>query len=249
MISRFPPPLPGKPGGARDPPSRRPDPADRRRKRRPVPAFPLALPAGRRRHSRRLRFGHRRNRAASGGRRARGDPYDPLPRGPLPLPAPVPRGGGVGVGHGRPRPSPGHLCLHFPTEGILFLADYDLTPFGPWYGDKPCKIGEFRRSARMLAGVGARVNVVSHEDPVHEGSIAAKMEGYLSVIDRREESLRKFLVRPRTRAGIVDGRIVHGERRPGPWFDYGEWALLGKHLEGMVARGEAVVEEGRYALR
>jgi glyoxylase-like metal-dependent hydrolase (beta-lactamase superfamily II) len=148
-----------------------------------------------------------------------------------------------------PGHSPGHLCLHFPSEGILFLADYDLTPFGPWYGDKPGGIGEFRRSARMLAGVGARVNAVSHEDPVHEGSIAAKMEAYLSVIDRREESLRKFLVRPRTREEIVARRIVYGEGRPGPWFDYGEWALLGKHLEGMVGRGEAVVEEGVYALR
>jgi len=47
----------------------------------------------------------------------------------------------------------------------------------------------------------------------------------------------------------VARRIVYGEGRPGPWFDYGEWALLGKHLEGMIGRGEAFVEEGRYALR
>lgn len=148
-----------------------------------------------------------------------------------------------------PGHTPGHLCLHFPSEGILFLADYDLSAFGPWYGDKPGGIGEFRRSAAMLAAIGARTNVVSHEAPVHEGSIQAKMEAYLSVIDRREESLREFLDRPRTREEIVARRIVYGEGRPGPWFDYGEWALLGKHLEGMVTRGEAVVEEGRYALR
>ncbi len=148
-----------------------------------------------------------------------------------------------------PGHTPGHLCLHFPSEGILFLADYDLTAFGPWYGDKPGGIEEFRRSAGMLAEIGAKVNVVSHEDPVHEGSIAGKVEAYLSVIDRREEALREFLGRPRTRKEIVTKRIVYGEGRPGPWFDYGEWALMGKHLEGMVARGEAVAEEGRYALR
>jgi glyoxylase-like metal-dependent hydrolase (beta-lactamase superfamily II) len=148
-----------------------------------------------------------------------------------------------------PGHTPGHLCLHFPSEGILFLADYDLSAFGPWYGDKPGGIGEFRRSAAMLAAIGARTNVVSHEAPVHEGSIQAKMEAYLSVIDRREELLRDFLDRPRTREEIVARRIVYGEGRPGPWFDYGEWALLGKHLEGMVTRGEASVEEGRYALR
>jgi len=147
-----------------------------------------------------------------------------------------------------PGHTPGHLCLYFPSEGILFLADYDLTAFGPWYGDRPGGIGEFRRSARMLAEIGAPVNVVSHETPVHRGSIAAKMETYLAVIDRREESLREFLRRPRTGKEIVERRIVYGEGRPGPWFDYGEWALMGKHLEGMVARGEATAEKDRYAL-
>ncbi|NNG46689.1 MAG: MBL fold metallo-hydrolase, partial [Deltaproteobacteria bacterium] len=34
-----------------------------------------------------------------------------------------------------PGHTPGHLCLYFPSEGVLFLADYDLTAFGPWYGD------------------------------------------------------------------------------------------------------------------
>lgn len=147
-----------------------------------------------------------------------------------------------------PGHTPGHLCLFFPSEGILFLADYDLSAFGPWYGDKPGGIEQFRRSARMLAEVGAPVNVVSHENPVHEGGIGAKVEAYLSVIERREEALREFLRRPRTREEIVARRIVYGEGRPGPWFDYGEWALMGKHLEGMVARGEAVVEEERYSL-
>lgn len=148
-----------------------------------------------------------------------------------------------------PGHTPGHLCLMFPSEGILFLADYDLTPFGPWYGDNPGSIGQFRRSARMLADVGARTHVVSHETPVHEGPVAGKMEEYLRVIDRREEALREFLRRPRTREEIVARRIVYGEGRPGPWFDYGEWALMRKHLEDMIARGDAAVAEGRYFLR
>ncbi len=148
-----------------------------------------------------------------------------------------------------PGHTPGHICLHFPSEDILFLADYDLTPFGPWYGDKPGGIEAFRRSARVLAQIGAATNVVSHEDPVHEGAIGRKMEAYLSVIDRREEELRAFLRRPRSRSEIVARRIVYGEGRSGPWFDYGEWALLEKHLEGMLARGEALFEGDRYVLR
>lgn len=146
-----------------------------------------------------------------------------------------------------PGHTPGHLCLLFPSEGILFLADYDLSPFGPWYGDEPGSIDQFRRSARMLAQVGARTHVVSHEEAVHRGEISRKVEEYLSVIDRREESLREFLARPRTKEEIVARRIVYGKERTGPWFDYGEWALMGKHLFAMIGRNEAVLDGDRYA--
>ncbi len=148
-----------------------------------------------------------------------------------------------------PGHTPGHLCLHFPADGILFMADYDLTAFGPWYGDKPGSIDAFRRSARMLAEIGAPVNVVSHEEPVHRGDIRRRVGEYLAVIDRREEALRAYLAEPRSRDDIVAARIVYGKERTGPWFDYGEWALMSKHLERMEAAGQVVREDGRYALR
>jgi glyoxylase-like metal-dependent hydrolase (beta-lactamase superfamily II) len=145
-----------------------------------------------------------------------------------------------------PGHTPGHLCPLFPSEGVLFLADYDLTGFGPWYGDKPGSIEAFRRSANRLAEIGAGTCVVSHETPVHRGNIDAKVAAYLSRIDRREEELREFLRQPRSMREIIDRRIVYGEGRPGPWFDYGEWALSSKHLEGMIARGEAARDGDRY---
>ncbi len=148
-----------------------------------------------------------------------------------------------------PGHTPGHLCLHFPDDGILFMADYDLTAFGPWYGDRPGSIDAFRSSARRLAEIRAPVNVVSHEEPVHRGDIRARTEAYLAAIDRREEALRALLREPRTRGEIVAARIVYGEKRTGPWFDYGEWALMTKHLERLEAAGEVVRTGGRWALR
>ncbi|HZW35932.1 MAG: MBL fold metallo-hydrolase [Deltaproteobacteria bacterium] len=148
-----------------------------------------------------------------------------------------------------PGHTPGHLCPLFPSEGVLFLADYDLSGFGPWYGDRPGSIDAFRRSAIRLAEIGAGVHVVSHMTPVHRGAIAPKMAAYLSVIDRREETLRAFLREPRSKREIIDRRIVYGGGHPGPWFDYGEWSLLSKHLEGMLARGEAGREGERYFLQ
>jgi len=145
-----------------------------------------------------------------------------------------------------PGHTPGHLCLHFPDDGILFLGDYDLTAFGPWYGDTPCGIDAFRKSALRLASIAADRYVVSHEGPVHRGPIGEKMLAYLAVIDRREEALRDYVREPRTRAGIIAGRLIYGPDRDGPWFDYGEWALLSKHLDGMIARGEVALRDGAY---
>jgi len=147
-----------------------------------------------------------------------------------------------------PGHTPGHLCLHFPDDGILFLGDYDLTAFGPWYGDAPCGIDAFRWSAHRLAEITADRFVVSHEGPVHRSPIAEKMLAYLAVIDRREEALRDYLREPRTRVEIIARRLIYGPGRDGPWFDYGEWALLSKHLDGMLARGEATLRDGAYIL-
>jgi glyoxylase-like metal-dependent hydrolase (beta-lactamase superfamily II) len=140
------------------------------------------------------------------------------------------------------------VCLHFPDDGILFLGDYDLTEFGPWYGDLTGDMEAFRRSALRLAGIAADRFVVSHEGPVHRGPIAGKMLAYLAVIDRREEALRDYLREPRTRAEIIARRLIYGPGRDGPWFDYGEWALLSKHLDAMLARGEAILRDGDYVL-
>ena len=147
-----------------------------------------------------------------------------------------------------PGHTPGHLCLHFPDDGILFLGDYDLTAIGPWYGDAPCDIDSFRKSALRLAAIAADRYVVSHEGPVHRGPIAGKMDEYLAVIDRREEALREYVREPRTRTEIIARRLIYGPGRDGPWFDYGEWALLSKHLDAMIARGEAALRDGAYVL-
>jgi len=147
-----------------------------------------------------------------------------------------------------PGHTPGHLCLHFSQEGILFLGDYDLTPFGPWYGDRVADIDDFKHSGQMLAELRADINVASHEEPVHRGSIREKMKQYLSVIDRREEKLAAFLSEPRSMDDIVAHRIVYGKDTADEWFDGGELLLMAKHLERMIEKNRAVIEGNRYAL-
>jgi hydroxyacylglutathione hydrolase len=143
----------------------------------------------------------------------------------------------------------GHSCFHFPGQGVLFLADIDLTKFGPWYGDLGSDIDDFIASIKRVAGIECPTYLVSHEGPLFHGEIRKEAESYARVIDEREEKLRELLKAPRTMDEIVNARIVYRKpREPKSFFDFGEWALMTKHLDRMIKRGDVVQVGNRYAL-
>jgi hydroxyacylglutathione hydrolase len=90
----------------------------------------------------------------------------------------------------------GHICLHFADEGILFLADYDLTPFGPWYGDFCSGIDQTIDSVNRLLAIPARVWITSHQLGIVEEGFEALAESYIDVINRREAKLLDALQSP-----------------------------------------------------
>jgi glyoxylase-like metal-dependent hydrolase (beta-lactamase superfamily II) len=69
-----------------------------------------------------------------------------------------------------PGHSPGHCCFHFPREEILFLGDYDMTSFGPWYGDRVSDIDQTIESIQRILKIDAQLYISSHA-PVIKGDI------------------------------------------------------------------------------
>ncbi|MEW5726003.1 MAG: MBL fold metallo-hydrolase [Thermodesulfobacteriota bacterium] len=135
----------------------------------------------------------------------------------------------------------GHLSFYFPEEGVLFLGDYDLTPFGPWYGDVGSSLEETIVSVNRLRRRPARVWLSSHEQGLFEFEPGDLWDRYLSVIGEREARLLEFLREPRTMGQIVEARLVYGRKREPPeYFDFAEKAIMGKHLERLIGRGEVV---------
>ena len=61
-----------------------------------------------------------------------------------------------------PGHTPGHLSFFFPDEELLFLGDYDLTSFGPWYGDVYSSIEQTIQSIHRLKSIPAIRWVASH---------------------------------------------------------------------------------------
>ncbi len=145
-----------------------------------------------------------------------------------------------------PGHTPGHVCFFFREPAVIFLGDYDLTPFGPWYGDRESSIPQTIASVKRLREIPACTWLACHETGVFQEDPGPAWEQYLAVIERREQKLLEFLAAPRTMAQIVDAWIVYGRpREPREFYAFGEEAIMKKHLEVMLADGR-VIRDGQH---
>jgi hydroxyacylglutathione hydrolase len=145
-----------------------------------------------------------------------------------------------------PGHTPGNLSFLFREPEILFLGDYDLTSFGPWYGDVNSSIEDTIASTRRLQQIPAKTWLTCHETGVFDAAPAALWDDYLAVIDRREAKLLALLQEPQSMENIVDACIVYGRpREPKVFFQFGEKAIMQKHVERLLEKGRIVEEGGR----
>lgn len=146
-----------------------------------------------------------------------------------------------------PGHTPGHLAFHFREPDVLFMGDYDLTPFGPWYGDRDASVELTEASVARLRRVPAKIRLTGHEQGVFETDPCGLWDDYLGVIRTREQRLLEFLEAPRTREEIVAAWIVYGRpREPAAYYAFGEEAIMGKHLRRLMSDGRVVRCADRY---
>lgn len=148
-----------------------------------------------------------------------------------------------------PGHTPGHCALLFPEQEVLFLGDYDLSKFGPWYGDRGSDIDDTIASVNRLRKIPARVWIAGHEQGLFQSEPGELWDRYLQVIDQREQKLLDLLREPRTMSDIVDARIIYGRKRePAEFYDFGERALMGKHVQRLMKNGIVVSDDSLYSL-
>ncbi|MBI5250529.1 MAG: MBL fold metallo-hydrolase, partial [Desulfomonile tiedjei] len=124
-----------------------------------------------------------------------------------------------------PGHTPGHCSLYFRDQKILFLGDYDLTTFGPWYGDRRSDIDATIASVDRLRSIDAELWIASHGKGVFDNVPDDFWDAYVGVIHDRDRKLLELLNEPRTMSQIVDARIVYKKKRdPKEFFDFGERA-------------------------
>jgi glyoxylase-like metal-dependent hydrolase (beta-lactamase superfamily II) len=148
-----------------------------------------------------------------------------------------------------PGHTPGNVAFYFREPEVLFLGDYDLTKFGPWYGDLKSSIKDTISTINLLRSKQAKVFLTSHEMGALEKPSNRMWEDYLNVIAVREEKLLQLLDEPRSLEEIVGACIVYwSPRDPKGFFELGERGHMVKHLEKLIDE-HLVVQEGEKFVR
>jgi glyoxylase-like metal-dependent hydrolase (beta-lactamase superfamily II) len=145
----------------------------------------------------------------------------------------------------------GHSGFLIEPDGVMFLADVDLTGFGPYYGDAWSSIDDFERSIQRCREIDAGTFVTfHHKGTVHgRAELLALLDAYEAVIVRREQAMLRFLSEPRTLDEMVAHRFVYRPHVTLLFADAVERRSAELHLERFVQRGLVTqLDAGLYAV-
>ncbi len=146
----------------------------------------------------------------------------------------------------------GHCVLLVEPQGIAFIGDFDLSSFGPYYGDATSSLADFRRSLRKLAQLPASVWITSHHKGVIDdrAQFDALLAAFAARIDEREARLLQMLAAgPQRLDQLVDQRLLYPPEASDLWVGCAEARSIAQHLDELVADGRVAVEDpGCYRL-
>jgi glyoxylase-like metal-dependent hydrolase (beta-lactamase superfamily II) len=143
----------------------------------------------------------------------------------------------------------GHCGLLVEPDGFFYVADVDLTGFGPYYGDAWSDLEAFERSLQRCRDTDARWFATFHHKGVIEGraDFLEQLEEFGSVIRRREDALMAFLAEPRSLDDIVKERFVYRPHVVSLFVDPVERRSAKLHLDRLLPSGLVnEIDPGRY---
>ena len=143
----------------------------------------------------------------------------------------------------------GHCGLMIEPDGFCYVADVDLTGFGPYYGDAWSDLDSFVASIERCAQIDARWYLTYHQKGLVEGAAAfqAQLATFAEVIERRDETLLRFFAEPHTLDDLAHQRFVYRPHVEGVFIEAVERRMGSMHLDRLMAQGRLTeLDPGRY---
>jgi glyoxylase-like metal-dependent hydrolase (beta-lactamase superfamily II) len=152
--------------------------------------------------------------------------------------------------------TPGHslgmCCFLFPRQRAAYVTDYDLTPFGPWYGSIHSDMEAIITSADKLRNLdGIDWFITSHEMGIFKRNDFLKgLDKFISIISERDEKILEILNNgSKTLDELVRSSIVYNSRHVEDKFTYmWEWLHLEKHLSRLIDSGKIEKQNNKFII-
>lgn len=135
----------------------------------------------------------------------------------------------------------GYCCPYLPEHGILFVGDFDLTSFGPFYCDAEGNIDHFIRSAQKTLEVDAKYFVTAHQKgTLTKDEYAIALRKYLNIIEKRDEKIRQFIKKGNLPQDLMKLEVFYYEYQlmKSRFYMKSEKVGIVKHLRRLIEQGE-----------
>jgi glyoxylase-like metal-dependent hydrolase (beta-lactamase superfamily II) len=143
----------------------------------------------------------------------------------------------------------GHCALIEERQGLAFIADIDLSGFGPYYGDATSSLQDFRTSLKRLPELEASVIVTGHHRGIYtdRARFLSDLAAYADKLDARDDKLLAMLAAgPRSLASLVEERLIYPPDYEELWVEDVERRMIAQHLFGLAAEGRARHHDGLW---
>ncbi|MHA1268417.1 MAG: MBL fold metallo-hydrolase [Candidatus Helarchaeota archaeon] len=144
-----------------------------------------------------------------------------------------------------PGHSAGHCCFLIHPN-LMFLADIDLTSFGPWYGSRDGNISDFIASIKKIMNYKIEIAISSHKG-IFYNNITDKLQQYLNKFYEREQIILENLKQRQTLEELAKNLLIYGNiPEPEEMFFIAEKLMIEKHLERLIRNKKIKKENGFY---
>lgn len=136
-----------------------------------------------------------------------------------------------------PGHSPGHYGFFFPDQKILFSADLDISPRGPWYGGEFSDFDDIVQSINKMTALKAEVLVSSHRR-VFYGQVEELLQEYIKVALDRENRILDYLELPRNLDDLAQRDMAFDTLPKTSHNIFWTKMMILKHLKRLVKQGQ-----------
>ena len=150
--------------------------------------------------------------------------------------------------------TPGHTSglasPYFPDLGVVYVSDYDMTTFGPWYNGTDGDIDDFIASGKYLTDLDVTTYVTGHQKGIFSKSeFVEEMEKFLQIIETRNEIIERYAKQGLTFEELTNIGIFYPANTLNvPIFQTWERSGIRKHLQRLgltvlKSNGELVIQK------